>query len=306
VLEGNRLQGPIPAALGKLANLKRFLVNGNYLSGELPKSLGNLKNLTMLYVSQSLLIFASYCLDRWESNLWENSKLHRELDTAPEAVLTTDYYFLLLRCKFFYLGTSEFYDPESGKWAYSSTGDFVDNQNPKFITANTTSLDITKPELYMTARLSENKLTVGAILAIVAAACIIVLLILCLIFLYIRRKNSKNNGTKLYQAYRSFIGPIRIERTERLRHIKAATKNFDPANKIGEGGFGPVYKICLGIARGLAYLHEESRLKIVHRDIKATNILLDKDLNAKISDFGLAKLNEEENTHISTRIAGTL
>jgi len=65
-------------------------------------------------------------------------------------------------------------------------------------------------------------------------------------------------------------------------------------------------KILLGIAKGLSYLHEESRLKIVHRDIKATNVLLDKDLNAKISDFGLAKLDEEENTHISTRIAGTM
>lgn len=65
-------------------------------------------------------------------------------------------------------------------------------------------------------------------------------------------------------------------------------------------------RICSGIARGLAYLHEESRLKIVHRDIKCTNVLLDKDLNAKISDFGLAKLDEEENTHISTRIAGTV
>lgn len=65
-------------------------------------------------------------------------------------------------------------------------------------------------------------------------------------------------------------------------------------------------KICVGIAKGLAYLHEESRLKIVHRDIKATNVLLDKNLNAKISDFGLAKLDEEENTHISTRIAGTM
>uniref|UniRef100_A0A5B6ZXF6 Protein kinase domain-containing protein n=1 Tax=Davidia involucrata TaxID=16924 RepID=A0A5B6ZXF6_DAVIN len=177
-----------------------------------------------------------------------------------------------------------------------------------------------------------------------------------------------------------------------LSQIKAATNNFDHASKIGEGGFGPVYKgvlsdgaviavkqlsakskqgnrefvneigmisalqhpnlvrlygcciegnqllliyeymennslaralfgrpehqlnldwptrkkICVGIARGLAYLHEESRLKIVHRDIKATNVLLDKDLNAKISDFGLAKLDEEENTHISTRIAGTI
>ncbi|XVF79037.1 hypothetical protein PTKIN_Ptkin14bG0187400 [Pterospermum kingtungense] len=174
-----------------------------------------------------------------------------------------------------------------------------------------------------------------------------------------------------------------------LRQIKAATNNFDAANKIGEGGFDPVYKgiltdgtaiavkqlsakskqgnrefvteigmisavqhphlvklygcciegnqllliyeylennslaralfgpeevrltldwptrrkICIGIARGLAYLHEESRLKI--GDIKATNLLLDKNLNAKISDFGLAKLDEEDDTHISTRIAGT-
>ncbi|XP_052726263.1 probable leucine-rich repeat receptor-like serine/threonine-protein kinase At3g14840 isoform X2 [Vigna angularis] len=175
-----------------------------------------------------------------------------------------------------------------------------------------------------------------------------------------------------------------------LRQIKAATKNFDINFKIGEGGFGPVYKgvlsdgtviavkqlssksrqgnrefineigmisalkhpclvklygccmegdqlmliyeymennslaralfaeksqlkldwstrqrICVGIARGLAYLHGESRLKIVHRDIKATNVLLDKDLNPKISDFGLAKLDEEGYTHITTRVAGT-
>ncbi|KAI5570924.1 hypothetical protein POPTR_011G073091v4 [Populus trichocarpa] len=66
------------------------------------------------------------------------------------------------------------------------------------------------------------------------------------------------------------------------------------------------YKICVGIARGLAFLHEGSAIRIVHRDIQGTNVLLDKDLNAKISDFGLAKLNEEENTHISTRVAGTI
>lgn len=63
--------------------------------------------------------------------------------------------------------------------------------------------------------------------------------------------------------------------------------------------------ICLGVAKGLAFLHEEVRPYIVHRDIKASNILLDKNLMPKISDFGLAKLFPDNLTHISTRVAGT-
>lgn len=65
-------------------------------------------------------------------------------------------------------------------------------------------------------------------------------------------------------------------------------------------------RICIGIARGLAFLHEEVHPHIVHRDIKASNILLDKDLTPKISDFGLAKLMPANVTHVSTRVAGTL
>ena len=65
-------------------------------------------------------------------------------------------------------------------------------------------------------------------------------------------------------------------------------------------------KICASIAIGLAFLNEESTLKIVNREIISANILLDGDLNPKISDFGLAKLYEEENTRISTIIAGTM
>uniref|UniRef100_M1CSF9 non-specific serine/threonine protein kinase n=1 Tax=Solanum tuberosum TaxID=4113 RepID=M1CSF9_SOLTU len=231
-----------------------------------------------------------------------------------------------------------------------------------------------------------NGLPVGAVIGIVLASIVVVLIVLFALW----KKGifgGKNNEEELeLRALDLQTGHFR------LRQIKAATNNFDPANKIGEGGFGPVYKgvlsdgaviavkqlsskskqgnrefvneigmisalqhpnlvklygcciegnqllviyeymennclaralfgrddqrlnldwatrkrICSGIAKGLAYLHEESRLKIVHRDIKCTNVLLDKDLNAKISDFGLAKLDEEENTHISTRIAGTV
>ncbi|CAA6655677.1 unnamed protein product [Spirodela intermedia] len=63
--------------------------------------------------------------------------------------------------------------------------------------------------------------------------------------------------------------------------------------------------ICMGTARGLMFLHEELDPPIVHRDIKASNILLDKDFVPKIGDFGLAKLFPHTITHISTRVAGT-
>nr|XP_018450335.1 PREDICTED: probable LRR receptor-like serine/threonine-protein kinase At1g56140 isoform X1 [Raphanus sativus] len=174
--------------------------------------------------------------------------------------------------------------------------------------------------------------------------------------------------------------------------LKSATQDFNPSNKLGEGGFGPVYKgnlndgrevavkqlsvgsrqgkghfvaeivaistvmhrnlvklygccyegdhrllvyeylpngsldqalfggdkktlhidwptrfeICMGVARGLAYLHEEGSVRIVHRDVKASNILLDSDLVPKVSDFGLAKLYDDKKTHISTKVAGTV
>ncbi|KAI5662422.1 hypothetical protein M9H77_21745 [Catharanthus roseus] len=188
------------------------------------------------------------------------------------------------------------------------------------------------------------------------------------------------------------VSNVENARLYTYKELKIATEDFSPANKIGEGGFGPVYKgklkdgtlvaikvlsaqstqglkeflteivaisgvehehlvklngccaegdhrilvygylknnsiaqtllgsrassiqfswktrtkICIGVARGLAYLHEEVRPHIVHRDIKASNILLDEDLNPKISDFGLAKLFPNNLTHITTRVAGTL
>ncbi|KAK3405495.1 hypothetical protein EUGRSUZ_K01987 [Eucalyptus grandis] len=231
---------------------------------------------------------------------------------------------------------------------------------------------------------SRASISAGTVAGILAAIVFVVFLILVILWW----RGCLGRKDKMAQDLKGLALQIGLFT---LRQIKAATNNFDVANKIGEGGFGSVYKgflsdgttiavkqlssksqqgnneflteigmisalqhphlvklygcciegnqlllvyeymennslaralfgpeelqlkldwwtrhkICVGIARGLAYLHEESRLRIVHRDIKATNVLLDEDLNPKISDFGLAKLDEEDKTHISTKIAGT-
>uniref|UniRef100_A0ACD5TJP8 Uncharacterized protein n=1 Tax=Avena sativa TaxID=4498 RepID=A0ACD5TJP8_AVESA len=66
------------------------------------------------------------------------------------------------------------------------------------------------------------------------------------------------------------------------------------------------FNIIVGMARGLAYLHQEFHVCIIHRDIKSSNVLLDDEFQPKIADFGLARLLPDDHSHLSTKFAGTL
>ena len=82
-------------------------------------------------------------------------------------------------------------------------------------------------------------------------------------------------------------------------------KNIDP-DKRGQLDWSRRYKIIGGIARGILYLHEDSRLRVIHRDLKAGNVLLDDDMNPKISDFGMARIFGVDQTQGNTnRVVGT-
>ena len=88
--------------------------------------------------------------------------------------------------------------------------------------------------------------------------------------------------------------------------VLTLTRNLIDQMRSNILGWSMRFNVICGIARGLLYLHEDSRLRIIHRDLKASNILLDSKMNPKISDFGMARSFGGDQTEGNTnRVVGT-
>ncbi|KAG2584310.1 hypothetical protein PVAP13_6KG294700 [Panicum virgatum] len=365
-LNGNTISGGIPEALGNVSSLTTLYLGNNVFNGSIPDSLGRLRNLQTLDLSENVLtgeipISLSNLSSLKEINLSGNN-LKGEI---PEQLLQVA--------------------------QYNYTGNHLNcsrNSAPSCEKGTTKAGPKTKSILWGLA-------AVSSLLAV----------IFCFLFCFGLIKFRWLTKGKWSVMDRSELNMHRGEEIVwdiegsnpeftfyEFSQVLEATNNFSVENKLGQGGFGPVYKgrfpdgldiavkrlashsgqgltefknevqliaklqhrnlvrllgccsqgeekmliyeyllnksldffifdetrrtllnwdrrlvIIEGIAQGLLYLHKHSRLRVIHRDVKASNILLDSEMNPKISDFGLAKMFSSNDIEGNTqRVVGTL
>ncbi|EOX92078.1 Leucine-rich repeat transmembrane protein kinase family protein isoform 2 [Theobroma cacao] len=307
-LKGNGITGEIPKELGNLSSLTSLDLENNHLTGEIPSSLGKHS-----FFRSSRTLSKNNLSGIIPQSISDLPKLiNLLLDSNDLSGQVPDHLFRIP--------------------IYNFTGNRLscgENFPHRCVSNGNDSGSLQKPK-------------VGIIVGMVGG--FIILLIVGGLLFFLCKGRQKGYKREVFVDVAGEVDRrIAFGQLRRFawRELQLATDNFSEKNILGQGGFGKVYKerllvypfmqnlsvayrlrelkpgepvvdwptrkrIALGAARGLEYLHEHCNPKIIHRDVKAANVLLDEDFEAVVGDFGLAKLVDVRRTNVTTQVRGTM
>ncbi|KAM5586774.1 hypothetical protein ABKV19_005614, partial [Rosa sericea] len=271
------------------------------------------------------------------------------------------------------LGFLSLFDNQTGCKFWVGNWDFISHDLFGYSTSNLFILsELSRNDAKKADTANEESDTNRWIWIGTSIATVLLVMVLCILCYLLRRRKSLLSGKRQKQIENELLDLLQPDKSlnvkvipndGRMGHndlsaytyasVLAATSNFSDENKLGEGGFGPVYRnlvqllgfcihgeermliyeslpnksldyflfdstrgmlldwnkcFCIieGIIQGLLYLHKHSRVRVIHRDLKASNILLDENMIPKISDFGLARIFTHNEPEANTnRVVGT-
>ncbi|TYK15309.1 BRASSINOSTEROID INSENSITIVE 1-associated receptor kinase 1-like [Cucumis melo var. makuwa] len=326
----NNLTGPIPFTLGELQKLRFLRLNNNSLSGTIPVPLTNVKSLQVLDLSYNQLTgdipvngsFSLFTPISFAHNKLNESAVRTPpppLPSSPSPISGLLYDFFWFSCLFLCVQVKrEFHDSLKSlkifKLSYRLTEEdpevhlgqlkrfslrelqvATDHFSNKHILGRGGFGKVYKGRLadgslVAVKRLKEERSQGGELQFQTEVE---------MISMAVHRNLLRLRGFCMTPTERLLVYPFMVNGSV-ASCLRERPDTQPPLNWLNRK------RIALGAARGLAYLHDHCDPKIIHRDVKAANILLDEEYEAVVGDFGLAKLMDYKDTHVTTAVRGTI